>query len=76
MRTYTVTEYELEDFDAVRENMNLDKAIEILENLDEGWFAYTMPSWGKAHRQDLENYERCCAIRFVIEKLKAGEHHG
>ena len=38
MRTYTVTEYEQEDFDAVKDTMTAEKAIEILESLPKGWF--------------------------------------
>lgn len=71
MITYTVTEYEDEDFDAVRENMTIDKAIKILEGLPDGWFTYRMPSWGdKVCSVDLDNYEICCAIWAVIALLK------
>lgn len=71
MRTYTVTEYEQEDFDAVKDNMTAKKAIEILESLPRGWFPYRMPSWSdKVTISDYENYKMCCAIWFAIDLLK------
>lgn len=76
MRTYTVTEYEQEDFDAIEENMTADKAIEVLGGLPRGWFPYRLPRWGdKISRCDLDNFEICCAIQFAIERIKAGEHY-
>lgn len=72
MRTYTVMEYEQEDFDLIKENMTAEKAASILERLPRGWFSYTMPNWGKAKDYDVENYEICCAIWFAIDVLKGG----
>lgn len=69
--TVTVTEYEQEDFDAVKENMTAEEAIKILESLPRGWFPYNMPSWSKNVKDyDLENYTTCCAIWFAIDVLK------
>ena len=71
MRTYTVTEYEQKDFDAVKDNMTAEKAIEILEDLPRGWFPYSMPSWSENTKSiDYEMYQICCAIWYAIDRLK------
>lgn len=70
MITYTITEYEQEDFDNVERNMTAEEAISILESLPRGYFPYTKPSWGKATERDFENYKNCCAIDFAIEQLQ------
>lgn len=44
MKTYTVTEYEDEDFETIKENMTTEQAICILESLPRGYFLYTKPS--------------------------------
>ena len=36
MKTYTVTEYDQEDYDSARENMSNDEAVEILERIARG----------------------------------------
>lgn len=43
MKTYTVVEYEQEDFDSVKNNMTTEEAAEILESLPRGWFPYRLP---------------------------------
>lgn len=70
MITYTITEYEQEDFDRVERNMTTEEAISILESLPRGYFPYTKPSWGKATERDFENYKICCAIDIAIEQLR------
>lgn len=71
MKKYTVVEYEQEDFDAVRDNMTTEKAIEILEGLIDGWFPYRLPKWGtKCNERDYDNYKICCAIWYAVEKLQ------
>lgn len=69
MKTYTLTEYEQEDFDNVDKNMTIEEAISILDNLPGGYFPYTKPSWGNATERDFENYKICCAIYMAIEVL-------
>lgn len=69
MITYTVTQYEQEDFDNVERNMTTEEAISILDNLPRGYFPYTKPSWGKADEVDFDNYKICCAIDMAIEVL-------
>lgn len=74
MKTYTVTEYEQEDFDKVKESMTAEKAIEILEGLPRGYFPYNLPEWGKnVDNWDYDNYEICCAIDKAIEALREKE---
>ena len=71
MKTYTVVEYEQEDFDRVKSDMKIERAVELLESLPRGWFPYSMPCWsGKVTSSDLENYEICCALDKAIERLK------
>lgn len=70
MITYTVTQYEQEDFDCVKRNMTTEEAISILESLPRGFFPYTKPSWGKADGVDFDNYTICCAIDMAIEQLR------
>lgn len=73
MKTYTqtITEYEQLDFDLVKENMNAETAIEILEQLPRGYFPYDMPCWKRnCSGWDYENYKVVCAIEYAIEILK------
>lgn len=51
MITYTVTQYEQEDFDNVERNMTTEEDISILESLPRGYFPYTKPSWGEGNRK-------------------------
>lgn len=48
MKKHTVIEYEQEDFDALRDSMTTEQAIEILEGLPRGYFPYNLPRWGYA----------------------------
>lgn len=74
MKTYTVVEYEQEDFDRVKSDMTIERAVELLESLPRGWFPYSMPCWsGKVTSSDLENYEICCALDKAIERLMEGD---
>jgi len=71
MKTYTVTEYEQEDFEKVKAEMTAEKAVEILEGLPRGWFPYSLPAWNNnVGDYDYQNYEICCAIEKAIEALK------
>ena len=74
MKQYTVIEYEPSDFDAVRENMTVEEAAEILESLPRGWFPYRLPEWEQGiTSSDYNNYRICCAIEvalMALEKLK------
>lgn len=71
MKRYTVVEYERSDFDAVKNGMTKEEAIDILDALPRGWFPYRLPEWGTpAKTSDYDNYRICCAIDMAIEALK------
>lgn len=67
MRTYTVTEYERDDYDQRRDNMTNQEAIELLERIQRGW----LPDYNfTGDERDFEAYERHCAINYAISALK------
>ena len=71
MKVNTVVEYEQSDFDAVRDDMTREQAVEILASLPRGWFPYRLPEWdGNAGTSDYDNYRICCAIDMAIRALK------
>ena len=71
MKKYTVIEYDQEDFDAVRDNMTTERAIEILDGLPRGWFPYNLPGWGApCGERSYDNYKICCAIWHAVEKMR------
>ena len=71
MKTYTVAEYEQSDFDAVKNGMTREEAIQILEHLPRGWFPYNLPKWGRnVSGADYDNYRVCCALKIAVEALK------
>lgn len=73
MKQYTVVEYEQADFDAVKNGMTIEEAVEILESLPRGWFPYRLPEWGgKVDSSDYDNYRTCCAIDIAIQALNGG----
>ena len=66
MKTYTVTEYDQEDYDSARENMSNDEAVEILERIARGWIpAYDFDGT----ERDFENYKLHVALAKAIEML-------
>lgn len=71
MKKHTVIEYEQEDFDALRDSMTTEQAIEILEGLPRGYFPYNLPRWGTpCNVWDYDSYKICCAIWHAVEKLR------
>lgn len=71
MKKRTVIEYDQDDFDAVRDGMTTEQAIEILEGIPRGYFPYSLPRWGgPCSAWDCENYKICCAIEYAVEKLR------
>jgi hypothetical protein len=70
MRTYTVTEYDREDYDAVRENMTNDEAIRLLERIDRGW----IPDYNfTGTEDDFENYKLHQALYKAMDALKGNK---
>ena len=72
MRTYTVTEYEEEDYEHAR-NMGISDVIERLRFIQRGW----LPDYSYDHDGTEDNYERFAnqmAINRAIELL--GEYKG
>ncbi len=71
MRTYTVCEYEQQDFDEIRDNMSAEEAIAILDSLPRGYFPYNLPDWDRgATSYDFEHYRICCALDFAINAIR------
>lgn len=67
MRTYTVTEYEMEDYKNFREGMTNEKAVELLNRIERGW----IPDYNfDGTEGDYENYQLHQAIYKGIEALK------
>ena len=53
MRTYTVIEYEKEDYQNFKDNLTDEKAIDILEGISRGW----LPNYNfSGEESDFENY--------------------
>ena len=70
MRTYTITEYDREDYDAVRENMTNDEAICLLERIDRGW----IPDYNfTGTEDDFENYKLHQALYKAMNALKGNK---
>lgn len=67
MRTYTVTEYEMEDYKNFREGMTNEEAVELLNRIERGW----IPDYNfDGTESDYENYQLHQAIYKGIEALK------
>lgn len=67
MRTYTVTEYEMSDYDEYKENITIDNIIDSLEYVKRGYISdynYT------GEEDDFEVFKIHMAIRKVVELLK------
>lgn len=70
MRIYTVTEYDTEDYDAVRENMTNDEAIRLLERINRGW----IPDYNfTGTEDDFENYKLHQALYKAMDALKGNK---
>lgn len=66
MRTYTVNEYEQEDYSQARENMSDREAALLLEKIDRGW----IPGYDfTGTQQDFENYRLHVALDKAIKAL-------
>lgn len=70
MKTYTVTEYEMEDYKNFREGMTNEEAVELLNRIERGW----IPDYNfDGTESDYENYQLHQAIYKGIEALKTVE---
>lgn len=66
MRTYTVNEYEQEDYSQAKENMSDHEAALLLEKIDRGW----IPGYDfTGTQQDFENYKLHIALSKAIKAL-------
>lgn len=66
MRTYTVNEYEQEDYSQARENMSGHEAALLLEKIDRGW----IPGYDfTGTQQDFDNYRLHVALDKAIKAL-------
>lgn len=70
MKTYTVTEYEREDYDRVREEMTNQEAIQLLDRIERGWIPDYDFSGGE---NDFDNYKLHVALYKAMEVLEKGK---
>lgn len=67
MKTYTDTEYDIEDYDYIRDNMTDEEVISILERIDSGW----IPDWNYTKTEDdYKNYKLHLALWKAIDAVK------
>ena len=67
-RTYTVTEYDREDYTSLRENMTDEEAVALLKRIERGW----IPDYDfDGSESDFENYKLHLALYKAIEKLES-----
>ena len=68
MRTYTVTEYDKEDYDAVRENMTDEEVLSALKSIERGW----LPDWNYSGAEDdFEYYKLHLALYKAMDIIQA-----
>lgn len=66
MRTYTVIEYEKEDYAIARDEMTMEEVINNLERINRGW----IPDYGYSGTEsDFENYKLHVALWKAIEMI-------
>ena len=68
MRTYTVTEYDKEDYDAVRENMTDNEVLSILKGIERG----RIPDYDfTGTEDDYEYYKLHIALWKAMDAIEA-----
>lgn len=68
MRTYTVTEYEKEDYENLRENITNDEVLEMLEEIERGW----IPDYNFDNTErDFENYKLHLALYKAMDAIRS-----
>lgn len=71
MKTYTVTEYEREDYDRVREEMTNQEAIQLLDRIERGW----IPDYDfSGSEDDFDKYTLHVALYKAMEVLGMKEN--
>lgn len=70
MKTYTITEYEIEDYDNFKNNLTKEKIIKGLASIARGW----LPDYNYSGTEDdFYNYKNHAIINKAIELLKKEE---
>lgn len=67
MRTYTITEYDMEDYENYRNNLTIEETINTLEHIRRGWiddYNYT------GTEDDFERYKLHAALNNAIKILQ------
>lgn len=68
MREYTVREYDMEDYEYIRDNITDEEIISILEYIEGGY----IPDWNFSKTEnDYENYKLHIALWKAIDAIKA-----
>ena len=68
MRTYTVTEYEKEDYENLRENITNDEVLEMLEEIERG----LIPDYNFDNTErDFENYKLHLALYKAMDAIRS-----
>lgn len=71
MRQYTVTEYDMEDYDDFMNSLNNEKAADILERIDDGWIGSHSFTGDES---DFERYTLHMALQYAANKLRKSEN--
>ena len=68
MKTYTVTEYENEDYETFRENVTNEEILNLLERIESGW----LPNYSfDGTEGDFDNYKLHVSLDKAIDAMKA-----
>ena len=68
MKTYTVTEYENEDYEKFRENITNEEVLSILERIERGW----IPDYNfDGTENDYDNFTLHVALYKAMDAMKA-----
>lgn len=68
MKTYTVTEYENEDYETFKENVTNEEVLNLLERIESGW----LPNYSfDGTEEDFDNYKLHVALDKAMDAMKA-----
>lgn len=66
MKTYTVTEYDMEDYNKARDDMTDEEAVNLLKRIERGW----IPDYNfDGTESDFDNYKLHMALYKAIDVL-------